>query len=129
MTYAQTVDAAKVGNMECDENQWGPSHRADLAIASRAMSGSPCSRPTDNAPRARAVLVGVQLPGVDRRRTTRPISPSWVGSSTRSATTSSATVRQRRDALAAAAVLGEGKLKELAELTGGKGVVPRARRR
>src|SRR6202142_192800 len=35
-----------------------------------------------------------------------------------------ATVTQRRDALAAAAVLGEGKLKELAELTGGKGVVP-----
>jgi GTPase len=33
-------------------------------------------------------------------------------------------VTQRRDALAAAAVLGEGKLKELAELTGGKGVVP-----
>jgi len=35
-----------------------------------------------------------------------------------------ATVTQRRDALSAAAVLGEGKLKELAELTGGKGVVP-----
>lgn len=35
-----------------------------------------------------------------------------------------ATVSQRRPALAAAAVLGEGKLKELAELTGGKGVVP-----
>jgi GTP-binding protein HflX len=35
-----------------------------------------------------------------------------------------ATVTQRREGLAAAAVLGEGKLKELAELTGGKGVVP-----
>ena len=35
-----------------------------------------------------------------------------------------ATVTQRRDALAAAAVLGEGKLKELAAITGGKGVVP-----
>jgi GTP-binding protein HflX len=35
-----------------------------------------------------------------------------------------ATITQRRDALAAAAVLGEGKLKELADLTGGKGVVP-----
>jgi GTP-binding protein HflX len=34
------------------------------------------------------------------------------------------TVTQRRDALAAAAVLGEGKLKELAALTGGKGFVP-----
>ena len=35
-----------------------------------------------------------------------------------------ATVSQRRDALAAAAVVGEGKLKELADLTGGKGVIP-----
>jgi GTP-binding protein HflX len=35
-----------------------------------------------------------------------------------------ATVTQRREALAAAAVLGEGKLKELAALTGGQGVVP-----
>jgi GTP-binding protein HflX len=35
-----------------------------------------------------------------------------------------ATVTQRRDALAAAAVLGEGKLKELADVTGGAGVVP-----
>jgi GTP-binding protein HflX len=35
-----------------------------------------------------------------------------------------ATVSQRRDALAAAAVLGEGKLKELAALTGGKGIIP-----
>jgi GTP-binding protein HflX len=35
-----------------------------------------------------------------------------------------ATVSQKREALSAAAVLGEGKLKELARLTGGKGVVP-----
>ena len=35
-----------------------------------------------------------------------------------------ATVTQRRPALAAAAVLGEGRLKDLADLTGGKGVVP-----
>jgi GTP-binding protein HflX len=34
------------------------------------------------------------------------------------------TVTQRRDALAAAAVLGDGKLAELAAMTGGKGVVP-----
>jgi len=39
------------------------------------------------------------------------------------------TVTQRRDSLAAAAVVGEGKLKELADLTGGKGVVPPARPR
>jgi GTP-binding protein HflX len=35
-----------------------------------------------------------------------------------------ATVSQRREALAAGAVLGEGKLRELAALTGGKGVIP-----
>ncbi len=35
-----------------------------------------------------------------------------------------ATISQRRDALAASAVLGEGKLRELADLTGGAGVVP-----
>ncbi len=35
-----------------------------------------------------------------------------------------ATVTQRREALAAAAVLGDGKLKELSALTGGRGVVP-----
>lgn len=35
-----------------------------------------------------------------------------------------ATVSQRRPALAAAAVIGEGKLKVLAEITGGKGFVP-----
>ncbi|APR86543.1 GTP-binding protein related to HflX [Minicystis rosea] len=35
-----------------------------------------------------------------------------------------ATVSQKRSALAAAAVLGEGKLRELARLTGGSGVVP-----
>jgi len=35
-----------------------------------------------------------------------------------------ATISQRRPSLAAAAVLGEGKLLELADLTGGKGVVP-----
>lgn len=35
-----------------------------------------------------------------------------------------ATVSQRRSALAASAVLGEGKLKELADITGGEGVVP-----
>jgi GTP-binding protein HflX len=35
-----------------------------------------------------------------------------------------ATVSQKRGSLAAAAVLGEGKLKQLSDLTGGKGVVP-----
>src|ERR1700689_2552241 len=73
--------------------------------------------------RPRAVLVGAQLPGVsdvdhasdlaELGRLAQPLGLDVV-----------ATVTQRRDALAAAAVLGEGKLKELADLTGGKGVVP-----
>ena len=70
-----------------------------------------------------AVLVGVQLPGVtdvehasdlaELGRLVHTLGYDVV-----------ATVTQRRDALAAAAVLGEGKLKELAELTGGKGIIP-----
>ena len=70
-----------------------------------------------------AVLVGVQLPGVSDEehegdlaelgRLVRTLGHDVV-----------ATVTQRRDSLAAGTVLGEGKLKELAELTGGKGVVP-----
>jgi GTP-binding protein HflX len=70
-----------------------------------------------------AVLVGVQLPGVsdeehagdlaELRRLVRTLGYQVV-----------ATVQQRRDSLSSGAVIGEGKLKELAELTGGDGVVP-----
>src|SRR3954469_11961324 len=73
--------------------------------------------------RPRAVLVGVQLPGVldvdhaadlaELGRLVNTLGYDVV-----------ATVTQRRESLAAAAVLGEGKLRELAELTGGTGVVP-----
>jgi GTPase len=75
------------------------------------------------SPRPSAVLVAVQLPQVsdaehasdiaELARLVRTLGFDVV-----------ATVTQRRDALSAAAVLGEGKLKELADLTGGKGVVP-----
>jgi GTP-binding protein HflX len=70
-----------------------------------------------------AVLVSVQLPGVsdedheadlrELSRLVRTLGHEVVG-----------TVTQRRGSLAPAAVLGEGKLKELAELTGGTGVIP-----
>ena len=73
--------------------------------------------------RPRAVLVGVQLPGVDDvqheadlaelSRLVHTLGYEVVG-----------TVSQRRDALAPAAVLGEGKLHELAAYTGGPGAVP-----
>jgi GTP-binding protein HflX len=76
-------------------------------------------------PREAAVLVAVQLPGVSDReheadlaelgRLVKTLGYDVVG-----------TVAQRRDALAAAAVLGGGKLRELARLTGGTGVVPSA---
>ncbi|WP_394824645.1 GTPase HflX [Pendulispora albinea] len=72
-----------------------------------------------------AVLVGVQLPGVsdvdheaDLAELGRLV--HTLGFEV------AATVSQKRDALAAAAVLGEGKLKELADITGGKGYVPSA---
>lgn len=71
----------------------------------------------------RAVLVGVQLPGVDAvehagsmaelRRLVKTLGYDVVGE-----------VSQRREGLAPGAVLGEGKLKELAAITGGSGVVP-----
>ena len=70
-----------------------------------------------------AVLISVQLPGVsdedhaadlrELSRLVRTLGHEVVG-----------TVTQRRGSLAPAAVLGEGKLKELAELTGGTGVIP-----
>ncbi|MFO0757680.1 MAG: GTPase HflX [Byssovorax sp.] len=75
--------------------------------------------------RPTAVLVGVQLPGVDDvdheadlaelGRLVHTLGYDLV-----------ATVSQKRSALAAAAVVGEGKLRELGAITGGRGVVPSA---
>ena len=70
-----------------------------------------------------AVLVGVQLPGVtdedhasdlaELGRLVKTLGYEVV-----------ATISQRRESLSAASIVGEGKLKELAEITGGKGVIP-----
>jgi GTPase len=72
--------------------------------------------------RPAAVLVAVQLPGVSDEDHAADLAELG-----RLVTTLGnevvATVSQRRSALAAAAVLGEGKLKDLADLTGGEGVV------
>ncbi|HEU4407834.1 MAG TPA: GTPase HflX [Polyangiaceae bacterium] len=78
-------------------------------------------------PREAAVLLAVQLPGVSDRefeadlaelgRLVKTLGHDVIGR-----------VTQRRDALAAAAVVGGGKLRELARLTGGTGVVPSAAR-
>ncbi len=81
-----------------------------------SMSSPPPARP-------RAVLVGVQLHGVSD--TDHASDLAELGRLVHTLGFDViATVTQRRDALAAAAVVGEGKLKELADLTGGKGVIP-----
>lgn len=71
----------------------------------------------------RVVLLGVQLPGVDDAahaaslielgRLAKTLGLQVVGQ-----------VSQKRAALAAAAVVGEGKLQELARFTGGSGIIP-----
>jgi GTP-binding protein HflX len=71
----------------------------------------------------RAVLVSVQLPGVSDEDHASDLEE--LGRLVRTLGFDVAsTVSQKREALAAAAVLGEGKLKELAAVTGGKGLVP-----
>ena len=71
----------------------------------------------------RTVLVGVQLPGVDDAEHAASLTEL-----ARLAKTLGlhvvASVTQKRAALAAAAVIGEGKLRELARQTGGSGVIP-----
>ncbi len=81
------------------------------------------SSPTE-APRPRAVLVGVQLSGVsdaeqrssltELKRLCETLGFEVVGE-----------VTQKRKGLGAATLLGEGKLAELAEWTGGTGIVPK----
>lgn len=74
-------------------------------------------------PKPRAVLVGVQLPKISDDE-----HASSLAELARLAKTLGlnvvAEVSQKRTSLAVAAVLGEGKLKELARFTGGSGVVP-----
>jgi GTP-binding protein HflX len=69
------------------------------------------------------VLVGVQLSGVSDEEHAADLAE--LGRLVRTLGYDvGATLSQRRDSLAPAAVVGEGKLKELAELTGGDGVIP-----
>ena len=96
-----------------------PNHSPNHPL-NRSPNRTDGAEPTE---RSSAVLVGVQLPGVsdvDHEGNLAELGRlvHTLGYDV------AATVTQRRDALAAAAVLGEGKLKELAALTGGDGVVP-----
>src|SRR5438093_7368970 len=71
----------------------------------------------------RAALVGVQLPGVSDEE--HASSLAELGRLARTLGLAVvARVTQKRGALAASSVLGKGKLKELARLTGGTGSVP-----
>ncbi len=73
--------------------------------------------------RPRAVLVGVQLPGVDEIQHTASLAELGRLVDTLGAEVIG-TVDQRRNALQAGGVLGEGKLRTLASWTGGTGVAP-----
>lgn len=79
--------------------------------------------PSSSTPRPRAVLVGVQLPQVTDAE--HEASLAELGRLVKTLGYDVAgTVSQRREALANATVLGDGKLKELASFTDGTGVVP-----
>jgi GTP-binding protein HflX len=78
--------------------------------------------PEPNPSRRRAVVVGIQLPGVSDRDHLADLAELGRLVHTLGYDVA-ATVTQKRDALAPASVLGEGKLKELAEWTGGGGEV------
>jgi GTP-binding protein HflX len=79
--------------------------------------------PKTSPTRPLAVLVGVQLPGVSNDEHAADLAELG-----RLVTTLgfdvAAKVSQRRDGMGSPTVVGEGKLKELADLTGGTGVVP-----
>ena len=70
-----------------------------------------------------AVLVGVQLPGVSDEEHASSLAELGRLAKTLGLIVV-ARLTQKRSALAASAVVGEGKLKELAHLTGGSGIVP-----
>jgi GTPase len=72
----------------------------------------------------RALLVGVQLPGVDDREQAASLIELGHLAKTLGLTVVGR-IEQKRDSLAPGAVLGSGKLKELAELTGGTGIIPK----
>jgi GTP-binding protein HflX len=90
-----------------------------------APARSPALETLDPEDRPKAVIVGVRLPGIDA-----PEHRSSIQELARLATTLGldvvGCVVQKRSALARAAVVGEGKLRELAAWTGGSGVVPSA---
>jgi GTP-binding protein HflX len=80
---------------------------------------------TTQSPRPRAVLVGVQLPGVSEAEHAADLAE--LGRLVKTLGYDAvATVSQRREGMASGTVLGTGKLKELAQLTGGSGSIASA---
>lgn len=78
---------------------------------------------SEQAQRPAAILVGVQLPHVSDAEHEADLAELGRLVDTLGYEVAGA-VSQRRESLSKAVVLGEGKLKELAELTGGRGYVP-----
>jgi GTPase len=78
---------------------------------------------SNSSTRPLAVLVGVQLPGVSDTEHAADLAELGRLVHTLGYEVA-ATVTQRRDSVATGTVLGTGKLKELASLTGGHGTVP-----
>ncbi len=88
------------------------------------MSFEDANRQEMEGPRPRAVMVAVQLPGVDDAELDSSLAELGRLASTLGLDVVGR-VTQRRAGLATGKVLGDGKLKELAGWTGGTGVVPK----
>ena len=97
---------------------------AALALPARSVHGARVSTIRQSeGPRPRAVVVGIQFPDVsdeafdaslrELERLSDTLGMDVIGR-----------VTQKRSVLVAASVIGEGKLKELAVFTGGKGIIP-----
>jgi GTPase len=101
------------------------SHMSRVPSARRLLDCAPMSVTLDTRETPpRALLVGVQLPGVDDREQAASLIELGHLAKTLGLTVVGR-IEQKRDSLAPGAVLGSGKLKELAELTGGTGVIPK----
>src|SRR5690554_1602143 len=108
------------GSAHCRICRRSPRRRRPCAVL---PAGRSCAPVDASRPPTRAVLLGVQLPGVsdaehasslaELERLARTLGLAVI-----------ARVAQRRTRLALAAVVGAGKLRELARWTGGSGVVP-----
>src|SRR6185369_969958 len=125
---ARAVEACKASASSMESPSGDGARHPDPSWGARGSTWEPrrttMSAPTEEAPRPKAVLVGVQLSSVtdaeqgsslkDLKRLCETLGFEVVGE-----------VTQKRQGLGAATLLGQGKLVELAAWTGGTGVVPK----